>query len=61
MCTAITYHTKDFYFGKTLDYDHSYSEEVTIPPEFSSFLSGNGHPGEPLCHDRDGGGLPFVL
>ena len=32
MCTAITYHTKDFYFGRTLDYDHSYSEEVTITP-----------------------------
>lgn len=32
MCTAVTYHTKDFYFGRTLDYDHSYSEEVTITP-----------------------------
>ena len=32
MCTAITYHTKDFYFGRTLDYDHAYSQEVTITP-----------------------------
>lgn len=32
MCTAITLQTKDFYFGRTLDYDHSYSEEVTITP-----------------------------
>lgn len=32
MCTAITYKTKDFYFGRTLDYDFSYAEEVTITP-----------------------------
>ena len=32
MCTAATYKTKDFYFGRTLDHDCSYSEEVTITP-----------------------------
>ena len=32
MCTAATYKTKDFYFGRTLDYEFSYSEEVTITP-----------------------------
>ena len=32
MCTAITYKTKDFYFGRTLDYDFSYEEQVTITP-----------------------------
>lgn len=32
MCTAATYKTKDFYFGRTLDYDFSYGEEVTITP-----------------------------
>ena len=32
MCTAVTYKTKDFYFGRTLDYEHSYTEEVTITP-----------------------------
>lgn len=32
MCTAITYQTKDFYFGRTLDNDFSYSEEVVITP-----------------------------
>lgn len=32
MCTAITYKTKDFYFGRTLDYDSSYPTEVTITP-----------------------------
>ncbi|MBR3868894.1 MAG: choloylglycine hydrolase [Clostridia bacterium] len=32
MCTAVTYKTKDFYFGRTLDYDFSYKEEVTVTP-----------------------------
>lgn len=32
MCTAITYKTKDFYFGRTLDNDLSYGEEVVITP-----------------------------
>lgn len=32
MCTAVTYKTKDFYFGRTLDYDFSYKEEVVITP-----------------------------
>lgn len=32
MCTAATYKTKDFYFGRTLDYEFSYAEEVTITP-----------------------------
>nr|MBQ8243771.1 choloylglycine hydrolase [Oscillospiraceae bacterium] len=32
MCTAVTYQTKDFYFGRTLDYDVSYAEEVAVTP-----------------------------
>ncbi len=32
MCTAITYQTKDFYFGRTLDLDYSFGEEVTVTP-----------------------------
>lgn len=32
MCTAATYKTKDFYFGRTLDNDFSYGDEVTITP-----------------------------
>ena len=32
MCTAVTYKTKDFYFGRTLDYEFSYKEEVIITP-----------------------------
>ena len=32
MCTAATYKTKDFYFGRTLDYEFSYGDEITITP-----------------------------
>lgn len=32
MCTAATYKTKDFYFGRTLDYEFSYGDEVAITP-----------------------------
>ena len=32
MCTAATYKTKNFYFGRTLDYEFSYGEEITITP-----------------------------
>lgn len=37
MCTAATYMTKDFYFGRTLDYEFSYGEEVTITPRNYEF------------------------
>ena len=32
MCTAATYQTKDFYFGRTLDYEFSYGDQVVITP-----------------------------
>ena len=32
MCTAVTYQTKDFYFGRTLDHDVSYQEQIVITP-----------------------------
>ena len=32
MCTACTYKTTDFYFGRTLDYDRSFGEEIIITP-----------------------------
>ena len=32
MCTAISYKTDNLYFGRTLDYDFSYCEEVCITP-----------------------------
>lgn len=37
MCTAATYKTKDHYFGRTLDYEFSYQEEVTVTPRNYSF------------------------
>ena len=32
MCTAAIYKTKDFYFGRTLDYEFSYGDEITVTP-----------------------------
>ena len=32
MCTAITYKTNDFYFGRNLDVERSYNERVVITP-----------------------------
>lgn len=32
MCTAISYKTKDHYFGRNLDYEYSYEETVTVTP-----------------------------
>ncbi len=32
MCTAITYNTKDHYFGRNFDLEFSYKETVTITP-----------------------------
>ncbi len=32
MCTAITYNTKNHYFGRNLDLEYSYRETVTITP-----------------------------
>ena len=37
MCTAATYMTKDFYFGRTLDLDFSYGDEIVIMPRRFSF------------------------
>lgn len=43
MCTAATYKTKDFYFGRTLDYEFSYGDEVVITPRNYVFrLAGQG-------------------
>ena len=32
MCTAATYKTADFYFGRTLDYEFSNGDEVAVLP-----------------------------
>ena len=42
MCTAITYQTKDFYFGRNLDLEYSYHETVTITPRDFPLYFRNG-------------------
>lgn len=44
MCTAATYRTDDFYMGRTLDYEFSYGEEITVMPHNFplSFRHGGG-------------------
>lgn len=42
MCTAITYKTKDHYFGRTLDLEYSYHETVTVTPRNFPFVFRNG-------------------
>ena len=42
MCTAVTYKTDSFYFGRTLDNDFSYSEQVTVTPRNFVFDFRNG-------------------
>ena len=37
MCTAITYQTKDHYFGRTLDLEYTYEEQVTVTPRNYEF------------------------
>ena len=32
MCTAITYTVSDHYFGRNLDYEHSFGEKIVITP-----------------------------
>ena len=43
MCTAATYKTSDFYFGRTLDYDFSYGDEITITPRNYPFIFRNAN------------------
>jgi choloylglycine hydrolase len=48
MCTAITYKTKDAYFGRTLDIECSYGEEVIFTPR--NFLLDFRHTGAQKSH-----------
>ena len=38
MCTAISYKTKDHYFGRNMDYEFSYEESVTVTPRKYPFF-----------------------
>ncbi len=42
MCTAMTYQSRDFYFGRTLDYDFSFGETVTVTPRRFPFSFRHG-------------------
>ena len=48
MCTAITYKTEDAYFGRTLDIECSYGEEVIVTPR--NFLFDFRHTGAQKSH-----------
>ncbi len=65
MCTAATYQTKDFYFGRTLDYEFSYGDEVAVlPRNYAPCLPAYGYIKSALCNNRNGicgGGLSPVL
>ncbi len=37
MCTAATYQSQDFYFGRTFDYEFNYGEEVAVTPRHYVF------------------------
>ena len=37
MCTAATFLSDDFYFGRNLDYEFSYGDEVTVTPRGFAF------------------------
>ena len=65
MCTAATYKTKDFYFGRTLDYEFSYGDQIVITPRNYAFNFRHvGDMKNHLCNYWNGSccrGLSFVL
>lgn len=44
MCTAISYMSKEHYFGRNLDLEYSYQESVTITPRKYEFIFRNTRP-----------------
>ena len=57
MCTAATYQTKDFYMGRTLDYEFSYGEEITITPRYYPFHFKHGA----VLEDHYARIIPFIM
>lgn len=37
MCTAITYYTKNHYFGRNLDFEHDFGESIVVTPRNYKF------------------------
>lgn len=44
MCTAVTYKTRDFYFGRTMDYEFSYGDRIVVTPRNYPFPFRYGAP-----------------
>ena len=65
MCTAATFLSDDFYFGRNLDYEFSYGDEVTVTPRGYAFSLRRGDTlPHPLRYHRHGlcaGGLSALL
>ncbi len=38
MCTAVAFQSRDFYFGRNLDLDYSYHEEIVVTPRNFPFI-----------------------
>ncbi len=38
MCTAVAFQSRDFYFGRNLDLDYSYHEEIVVTPRNFPFV-----------------------
>lgn len=58
MCTAVTYKAESFYFGRTLDYERSFGEEVVIAPRGFDF--GFDAAGGALSGAGSGGGYAII-
>ena len=42
MCTAVSYNSRDNYFGRNLDLEHTFGEKVVITPRNFPFTFSNG-------------------
>lgn len=53
MCTAVSYKTKDHYFGRNMDLEYSYHETVTITPRNYHFTFQNTEDMKPIGDARE--------
>lgn len=58
MCTAVAFQSRDFYFGRNLDLEYSYHEEVTITPRNYPFRFRNA---ETISHHYAMIGMAYNL
>lgn len=58
MCTAAAFQSQDFYFGRNLDLEYSYHEEVTITPRNYPFRFRNA---ETISHHYAMIGMAYIL